>query len=351
MDIEMFVVNLKSTEGGIDMGVFGRRMKTATISVAAAALLSIAPATGSFAQEFVAIKGGQVGGAFNRWTSAWAVYLSKALEGYEFSSESSTGSPENVRAVGDGDIEFALAFASDIYLSYRGEGDFTAPLTDLRAISFVFASVGHFVVAKESDFNTLDDIVGKRVSLGGPGSGSAKNITLLLEQMGLFDKFTPVYLGGKSAQALKDGEIDAYNWHPGLGNAMIRDTATTMDIRFIDLNEAAKKSGFYDKYPYFGPMTIPAGLYNNVDVDTLTFGTGSLLITNADVSADLVYNMLKALDSDEGRKDIGAAVGEAAVKAWNKDDALDFMTIPLHEGAQRFWKEKGVEIPENLMSK
>jgi TRAP transporter TAXI family solute receptor len=333
------------------MRAFSNYVRAGAITLVAATAMSIAPTSVSFGQEFVAIKGGQVGGAFNRWTSAWAAYLTKALEGYDFSSESSTGSAENVRAVGDGNIEFGLAFASDIYLSYRGEGDFTQPLTDLRAISFFFASVGHFVVAKDSDFNTLEDIAGKRVSLGGPGSGSAKNITLLLEHMGLFDDFTPVYLGGKSGQALNDGEIDAFNWHPGLGNAMIRDTATTMDIRFIDLDEPAKKSGFYEKYPYFGQMTIPAGLYNNVDVDTLTFGTGSLMITNANVSADLVYNMLKALDSEEGRKEVGAAVGEAAVAAWNKDDALNFMTIPLHEGAQRFWKEKGVEIPENLMSK
>lgn len=333
------------------MRIFGNRLKQATIMAAAAAVISIAPVTDSFAQEFIAIKGGQVGGAFNRWTSAWSVYLSKALKDHQFSSESSTGSAENVRAVGSGDIEFSLGFASDIYLGYRGEGDYKKPLSDLRAVSFVFASVGHFLVPAKSDFKTLEDIKGKRVSLGGPGSGSAMNITLLLEQMGLFDKFTPVYLGGKSAQALKDGEIAAYNWHPGLGNAMIRDTATMMDVQFIDLDEPAKKSGFYEKYPYFGSMIIPAGLYHNVDVDTPTFGTGSLLIANANVSADLVYDMLKALDSDQGRKEIGAAVGEAAVKRWNKDVALDFMTIPLHEGALRFWKEKGVVIPEKLMSK
>jgi TRAP transporter TAXI family solute receptor len=226
------------------------------------------------AQQHVTIKGGQIGGAFNRWTSAWSILLSKEIPDVKFSSESSTGSPENVRAVGSGSAGTGLVFASDLFNAYRGLDQYKKPQTQVGAMTYVFASVAHFIVPANSDFKTIQDIKGKRVSLGGPGSGSAVNLTLLLKQMGLWDGFKPVYLGRKSPEALRNGEIAAYNWHPGLGNAMIRNTATMMKVRFIDLDEPARKSGFYDKYPYFGKMTIPAGLYSDVNVATSTFGTG-----------------------------------------------------------------------------
>ena len=326
-------------------------LQSITLAAATAVALSFTAVPAGAADKRAVIKGGQIGGAFNRWTSAWSVYLSKAIPGTQFSSESSTGSPENIRAVGSGNVDFAMVFASDLFNGYRGQGAFKKKITDVGAMSFVFASVGHFLVPADSDFKKLEDIKGKRVSLGGPGSGSAANITLLLKQMGMWDSFTPVYLGRKSPQALRNGEIAAYNWHPGLGNAMIRDTATMMKVRFIDLDEPARKSGFYKKYPYFGKMTIPAGLYSKVDADTSTFGTGSILVANSKISDDLVYNFLKAVTSDAGRKELSGAVGKGAHKVMKKDAAFNFITVPLHPGAVRFWKEQGAKIPNELMSK
>jgi TRAP transporter TAXI family solute receptor len=315
--------------------------------------VALAATTGSvaMAQEHVTIKGGQIGGAFNRWTSAWSILLSKEIPDVKFSSESSTGSPENVRAVGSGSAGTGLVFASDLFNAYRGLDQYKKPQTQVGAVTYVFASVAHFIVPADSDFKTIQDIKGKRVSLGGPGSGSAVNLTLLLKQMGLWDGFKPVYLGRKSPEALRNGEIAAYNWHPGLGNAMIRNTATMMKVRFIDLDEPARKSGFYDKYPYFGKMTIPAGLYSGVNVATSTFGTGSILVAHKGLSADRVYQILKILYSDKGREYMRGAVGKASVDGMTKERAFDFMTVPLHPGAERFWKEQGVSIPAKLSSK
>lgn len=326
----------------------GLRSRYAVGGLAVATLLSMTAVPAIGAEKQYVIKGGQIGGSYNRWSSAWSVYLSEKLDGAKFSSESSTGSPENMRATGSGSVDFGVVFASDLYNGYRGKGDFKKKVTGVGTMGFVFASVGHFLVPASSDFKTLADIKGKRVSLGGPGSGSATNITLLLKQMGVWGKFTPVYLGRKSPQALRNGEIAAYNWHPGLGNAMIRDTATMIKVRFIDLDAPAKKSGFYKKYPYYGTMTIPAGLYSKVDTDTLTFGTGSILIASRKAPADLVYNFLKAVTSDTGRKKLSGAVGKGAMKALVKETAFNFITVPLHPGAERFWKEQGATIPAAL---
>lgn len=323
----------------------------AATAIFVAFALSTFAGPAAMAQKHVTIKGGQIGGAFNRWTSAWSILLSKEIPGIRFSSESSTGSPENVRAVAAGSAGTGLVFASDLFNAYRGLDQYKKPQTDVGAMTYVFASVAHFIVPADSDFKALEDIKGKRVSLGGPGSGSAVNLTLLLKQMGLWENFKPVYLGRKSPEALRNGEIAAYNWHPGLGNAMIRDTATTMKVRFINLDEPARKSGFYDKYPYFGRMTIPAGLYSGVNVDTPTFGTGSILVAHKGLSADLVYQILKTIYSDKGRDYMRGAVGKASVERMTKESAFNFITVPLHPGAERFWKEQGVTIPANLRSK
>ena len=150
-----------------------------------------------------------------------------------------------------------LVFASDLFDGFRGLGAFKSKQSNVRALTHLFGSVGHFVVPASSNIKTLEDIKGKTISMGGPGSGSAKNLTKLLKQAGLWGTFKDVYAGRKSPDQLKNGKIDAYNWHPGLGNAMIRDTATSMKIRFIDLDETARKSGFYEKFPYFSTTVIP----------------------------------------------------------------------------------------------
>jgi len=306
--------------------------------------------TPAVAQQRITIKGGQIGGAFNRWTSAWAVFLTKELKGIQVSSESSTGSPENARAVESGSVEMGLVFASDLYEAYRGQGQYKKAHTNIGALSYLFGSVGHFLVPADGPIRSLKDIAGKTVSMGGPGSGSAKNLTLLLQQMGLWGKFTPVYLGAKSPEALRNGKIDAFNWHPGLGNATVRDAATMMKIRFIDMEKPARESGFFDKYPYFGPMTIPAGLYPGVDIETKTFGTGSIMIANKKLPADLTYRVLKAIYSDGGKKYLISAAGGVA-KQMTEESAFNFVTVPLHPGAERFWKEKGKTIPAELAAK
>ncbi len=322
------------------------------LAAAAVALLVIAqfvaaPSTVS-AQKRITLKGGQIRGAYNRWTSAYAVYLTKELKGIEVSSESSTGSSENVRAVNSGSVELALTFSSDSFLGWRGQAHFKKKQKNLRTMTYLFGSVGHLLVPANSSVKSIEDLKGQTISMGGPGSGSAKNLTALVKHLGLWGKFKPVYLGRKSPEAMRNGKIAGYNWHPGLGNAMIRDTATMMKIRFINMDAPARKSGFYKKYPYFAPTVIPAGLYPNVKVDTPTFGTGSVMIANSKVSPDLIYTIMKTIYSEKGKKYIVSAAGKVA-KELSIKNGLKLINAPLHPGAVRFWKEAGKKIPVDLM--
>ncbi len=327
------------------------RTRWASFLTAAAILLAAhfgAVPPDASAQQRITMKGGQIRGAYNRWTSAYAVYLTKELKGVQVSSESSTGSSENVRAVNSGSVEIALTFSSDSFLGYRGKAHFKKPQKNMRTMTYLFGSVGHLLVPANSDIKNIEDLKGKTISMGGPGSGSAKNLTALLKHLGIWGTFKPVYLGRKSPEAMRNGKIAGYNWHPGLGNAMIRDTATMMKIRFINMDAPARKSGFYKKFPFFGPTMIPAGVYPNVNVDTPTFGTGTVMIAGSQVSADLIYNIMKAMYSEKGRKYILSAAGKVA-KELSLKNGLKLINAPLHKGAVRFWKEAGKKIPKELM--
>ncbi len=286
------------------------------------------------------INGGQTKGAFNQVASGWAAYITKHVDGINASAKASTGSLDNTRQVDAGKSQMGLVFASDLYDGVHGLEPFKKAASDVRYMTFVFGSVGHFVVPADSDIKKLDDIKGKTISMGGPGSGSAKNLTKLLRHVGLWGSFKDVYAGKKSSDQLVNGKIDAYNWHPGIGSGFIRGTANKISIRFIDLDAPARASGFYDKYPYFEATVIPAGIYPKVEVDTMTIGTGTLMIANKDVLEDVVYRVLKSVYSDAGKKFLTAAFGGRA-KQMTIDNGLKNMVAPLHPGAVKFWKEMG----------
>lgn len=322
--------------------------RSAVVAVAIASMATLVSVEAA-AQTRITIKGGQVNGAFNRTASAWAAYVSKNVSGLSVTAEASAGSLDNTRTVNSGEAAMGLAFASELYQGYRGVGSFKKAQKNIRGVTFLFGSVGHFVVPADSDIKKLEDIAGKTISMGGPGSGSAKSLTALVKHAGLWGKFRAVYAGKKSPAQLKNGKVAAYNWHPGLGNAMIRDTATSMRIRFIDMDATARKSGFYDKYPYFSTTKIPAGTYPNVNVDTATFGTGTLMIANKDVPAETVYRIISAIYSADAKKFLVSAAGKTA-NQMTKASAFHTMTIQLHAGAQKFFKEQGVSIPAGVMA-
>ena len=128
-----------------------------------------------------------------------------------------------------------------------------------------------------------------------------------------------------------------------MGSGFIRGTANAITIRLIDMDVEAQASGFYKKYPYFEPVKIPGGIYPKVDTDTMTFGTGALLVAHKDTSADVIYKILKTAYSDEGRKFLTAAIG-GRVKQMTVANGNKNLVAPLHPGAAKFWKEMGKDV-------
>ena len=320
------------------MAITAKRACTVGAILLAGAALNATAA--SAADTRLTINGGQTKGAFNRVASGWAAYITKNVDGVVASSKASAGSLDNTRQVDAGKAEMGLVFASDLHDGVKGIGSFKKPAANVRYVTFLFGSVGHFVVPADGPIKKLDDIKGKTISMGGPGSGSAKNLTKLLKHVGLWGSFKDVYAGRKSSDQLVNGKVDAYNWHPGIGSGFIRGTANKIKIRLIDLDAPAKASGFYKKYPYFEPTPIPAGVYPKVDSNTMTIGTGTLMIAHKDVSAEIVYRTLQGVYSDAGKKYLTAAFGGRA-KQMTIANGNKNLVAPLHPGAAKFWKEKG----------
>lgn len=304
------------------------------------AACAIAPACGSD-RRFVSFGGGPPGGAFFPAAAAIATYLDGRIPGVQVSVEASGGSGENVRLVASGETPMAIAYGADIDAGYRGTDDFAGdPQTSLRGIGLAFWSYGHVVALDSSGIRAIEDLAGRRVAIGGVGTGSALAGERYFRHIGLFDRMTPVYLGGTAASsALKDGQVDAYHWQSAAPNAAVLDTASTHRIVIVDMAEAASASGFLAEYPAYTRGEIPAGTYPGVDRAVATVMTGAYWIVHKDVPDALVYDMVRTAYSSEGRAHMRQVF--QPLRDMTVAQARRGLTVPVHPGAMRFWAEHG----------
>lgn len=226
--------------------------------------------------------------------------------------------------------------------AYTGTGLYEGKpkVDELRAIANLYAETVHVVVKKGLNIKTVADLKGKRVSIDEPGSGSIVNAKSILAAYGLKDgdykaeNLKP----GPSAEKLKDGALDAFFITGGYPMAAVSELATTtgIDLVAIDGDQAAK---IREQYKFFAADEIPAGAYKDVGA-VKTISVGAQWVTSAKIDADLVYAVTKALWSDKTRQALDT--GHAKGKSIRKETALDGIAIPLHPGAERFYKEAGL---------
>jgi len=148
-----------------------------------------------------------------------------------------------------------------------------------------------------------------------------------------------------AASAFKDGKIDAFWVLVGYPNRSIIEASVQVDIRLLDVGKDAAESGFYDAYAYI-PMEIPAGTYGEGMPACSSFQDATFLCANAEVPADVVYEIMKTLWSPEGMEAMVAA--KKTFKTMNLENGFDGASIPLHPGAVQFWEENGKTVPDNL---
>ena len=317
-------------------------MKTLKYAAAASMLAIALPAS---AQQLSIATGG-TGGVYYPIGGGLAEMINNRIEGAQATAEVTGASVENMGLIMRGDADLALALADTVYQAYTGTGDFEGrQVENTRALASVYPNAVQLVTLAESDIESIADLAGKRVSVGAPGSGTELNARAVLEANGIsYEDFTPQRLNfNETADAIRDGDIDAGFWSVGPPTSSILNLAATRDIRLIGLSDEEVANAQKEE-EVFAPYELAAGMYDGMDEAVQTIGIPNVLVVNADMDEELAYQLTQLLFENT---DELIAVHPAA-----NDTTVDFTMkstpVPLHPGAIRYFEETGVEIPDRL---
>jgi TRAP transporter TAXI family solute receptor len=300
-------------------------------------------ATPSLAKDRIVFGGGPAGGTFQTVANAIQVYDPvKAMETFTVKAQSSAGSVENLRKVNSGRMDFGVVYSGHVYLGANGlmKNDPTK-YTDVRAVSFLYGAPAQLIVRKGSGIKSTRDLAGKKVGVGNAGSGAFANCELFFTHMGVWDKIERNAMGyNDAAAAFGNNQLDAFWLFTAFPSGAVIMAAQTNDIDMVDLGADAEATGFYQKYPYFSKLAVPAGTYRGVDVDIPSFQDSALWVANKDVPEDVVYKLLSVIYTDEGLAHM--VEQKKTFRAMSVATGVNGIVTPLHPGATKFWKEKGL---------
>ncbi len=292
-------------------------------------------------KQFVAIATGGTGGTYYPLGGALAQMISNNVEDLIVTAQSGNASIANCNLISRGQIETGFSQANTTYWCYTGTGilEGTPPITNLRGIASLYPETIHIVATKASGITCIEDLKGKRVGVGAPNSGTAADAEIILNAHGItFDDIKADFLSfNEVAQRLIDGQIDAGFTTAGFPTSSIINIATKRDIVLIPIS-AEKIKELVEAIPYYGATVIPGGLYKGVDEDVAALATPALWVCDAKLSPTLVYKMTKALWE---HRDVLEKVHSQG-KNITLETALDGMGIPLHPGAELYYKEVGL---------
>jgi uncharacterized protein len=263
-------------------------------------------------------------------------------------AQATRGSVENLRMVGSGQIESGIAQSDVASWAYAGTGAFfgEAPIKKLRTIASLFPESLHLVVQGEGPIQALADLRGRRISLGQTGSGTLVDARIVLSASGLAETdLSPEYLrSGTAAENLAAGTLDGFFLIGGIPIPAIRALAGTVSIRLIPIPDDVLTTMREKNGPYHRSV-IPADTYPGVGVATPTVGFHALWVVSADASDLLIYAIVKALWSEATQHllDVHDPIG----KHVRFEGALDGLSVPLHPGAKRFYREAGLHVEDD----
>ena len=315
-------------------------MKKGIIVTTVALIAALSIATASSAATYLSIATGGTSGTYYAVGGALASAVTKGGK-IHCTAETGNASVANANLIATKGIEIAFVQNDITHWAYNGELMFQGkPLKNIRTVASLYPENVQVVVAKDAGIKNISDLKGKRVGVGAPGSGVEGDVQAIFKLAGL------TYKDLKKADFLdfaavtsrfKDNQIDAGFVVAGFPTASIMDLTTTKDVDLLNFDDAFLAK-LHKAYPFFVPSTIPAKTYKGIDKDTKTPAVMAILITNDSVPADQIYDFLTAMF--DNLKDIAAV--HAKGKEITLKGALDGLTAPLHPGAEKFYKEKGL---------
>lgn len=285
---------------------------------------------------------GGVGGVYYPLGGAMASLWTKTIPNLEATAEVTTASVDNMKFLRDGKVDVALTLPDTAFDATAGKAAFTEKIP-IRALMVLYTNYYHIVSSEARGISTVKDLVGKRVSVGAPGSGTEVIGLRILEAYGIdhTKDIRKERLGVKeSADALKDGKIDAFFWSGGLPTASVLDYASSPAVKMRLIGQGDAVARMVQKYgPIYFVDKIPKGTYPGQVADVDVVGATNLMVAHERMPKELAYKLVKAFFDNQ--KDILGA--HAVVKAIKiESQQAGFSSVPFHDGAIQFYKEKGV---------
>src|SRR4051812_38923298 len=291
------------------------------------------------AQTFVTVLTGGTAGVYYPLGVALSKIFAEKVPNIRPTVQATKASVENLNLLQQGRGEVAFTLGDSLALAWAGneEAGFRTKLTKLRGISAIYPNYIQIVAAKDVGIRSLADLKGKRLSVGAPKSGTELNARTILHAAGMTyaDLGRVEYLPfSESVELMKNRQLDATLQSAGLGVSSLKDLATAIDIVLVEIPGAAvEKAGA----PYVR-TTVPANTYTGQTEPVPTAAVLNYLVTRSDLTDDLVYQITKAIF--ETLPELQAA--HSAAKEIRPEHALEGMPVPVHPGAERYFKEKGV---------
>jgi TRAP transporter TAXI family solute receptor len=320
-----------------------RTFVNSIIGLAITAMCLFAFTSEIIAKTRIVFGGGPAGGTFQVVANGIQVYKPvKAIKEFSVKAQTSAGSVENLRKTNSGKQQMSTVYSGHVYLGRNGmmKND-TREYKNVLAVAWLYGAPAQLVVKKNSGINSVKDLIGKKVGVGNAGSGAFANCELFFSHMGVWDKIERNAMGyNDAAAAFGNNQLDAFWLFTAFPSGAVIMAAQTNDIDLIDLAADASSSGFFGKYPYFGKLSVPANTYKGVNYESPSFQDSALWVANSKVPADVVYKLLTLIYSDEGLEHMYGQ--KKTFKKMNLKSGPSNIVTPLHPGAERFWKEKGM---------
>jgi uncharacterized protein len=318
-------------------------MRTTAWAVTALSVAMWVP-TAFAQQKYLTIGTGGVTGVYYAAGGAICRLVNKdrAKHGLRCSVESTGGSVFNVNTIKAGELDLGVAQSDVQYNAAKGLGPFKdgGAYGELRAVMSLHPEPFTVLTRKEANIKSFADLKGKKFNVGNPGSGTRSSMEELLAAMNW--KMTDFALASElkadeHGPALCDNKIDGFFYGVGHPSANIQDPTTTCGAKLVSLTGPAVEKLVKEK-PYYGYATIPAGLYPNNPQETKTYGVLATLVSSSKVPAETVYTVVKAVfDNFEEFKKLHPALANLKPE----DMVKNGLSAPLHEGAAKYYKEKG----------
>jgi hypothetical protein len=318
--------------------------------IAGAALSPLLPAVAAAQRDpswpaNVTLGTASVGGTYFVYGQAWATLVGEKI-GLQINTQQTQGPNQNMLLVQGKQIELGMTTMGVALQAWNGQGDWTKgqKMQDVRALFPMYDTPFHFVVLRRSGITNVAGLAGKRVGVGPRAGTPGTYFPLMFEALGVKNVTIRNGQASDMASQLGDGLIDCFAFAAGLPIAAYSELSASQDVAFFGFS-AADVAAMQKALPELSPATIPAGTYKQMTEAHATVGLFNFAIAHKTVPDSLAYAIVKAVHDNH----TAMVRGHAAAKETVPENVAKNTFLPFHPGAAKFYREKGLAIPANLV--